>query len=80
VDVYEIHWRRGGCDLSHLRLFAVLQQKEGLGDGASTAPTAFDQQVKHPHVPQGMVLQRLTATDEAMEGGRLAPGVMFRCK
>jgi hypothetical protein len=80
VDVYEIHWRGGGCDLSHLWLFPVLQQKEGLRDGVSTAPMAFDQQVKCPHVPQGTFLQRLTATDEAMEGGRRAPGVMSRCK
>jgi hypothetical protein len=50
-------------------------KKEGLRDGASTAPTAFDQQVKCPHVPQGRCLRRLAATDEAMEGGRQEPGV-----
>ncbi len=52
MDVYEIYWRRGGGDLSNLRLFPVLQQTEGLRDGVSTALTAFDQQVKRPHVPR----------------------------
>jgi hypothetical protein len=80
VNVNEIRWRRGGGDLSHLRLFPVLQQKEGLRDGVSKAPTAFDQQVKQSHVPQGTFLRRLTATDEAMERDRQAPGFMSRCK
>jgi hypothetical protein len=69
VDVYKIQWRGVGFDSCHLRLFPVLQQKEGLRDGVSTAPRAFDQQVKRPHMPQGMFFAK-TYCDRRSNGGR----------